>query len=140
MKILTFIFCLLSLNAMASSIEGSTFKCEQRFDRKPMDPKVGYLEVTVKIKKDITNRVRPNESFEKAYSSTTEIVRVVNGKRVVVKPSFSATATTFDVILSVWANKTQGIGIKIYLDEFDSSTLTVTDSIGNKQVIGLNCQ
>lgn len=139
MKLLICCFLLVSFMSQAFSSDDINVKCTQRTDRSPVDPKVGKISVSVKVIEDITSKVKFGKKYDAVYRANVKVMLTKNGKTSVIK-SFEATATSYDVQFNVWANKTHGVGFYTYFDEMEESGITLTDTLGKKTEISLDCR
>ena len=124
---------LLSVSAFATDF---AYKCEQRKDRSPIDPKVGKISVAVNHVKNIASAI----DYRGQYADSVDAVKVVvsatkAGKTTIVK-STNAISVSEDVIFDI---KSNGISMRIYLDEMEESSIAFKHN-GQKIDVSLNCR
>lgn len=124
---------LISFSASASDY---TYKCEQRKDRSPIDPKVGKVSVVVTHVKEIASGIEYRGEYADFVSSVRVVVSTTkNGTKTVVKTT-NAIAVSEDVHFLIDNN---GILLKIYMDELDESSIQFKLN-GTKVHVYLNCK
>ncbi len=123
---------LLSISAFGSDF---AFKCQQKKDRSPIDPKIGTISVAVSHVRNLATATE----YRGQYADSVDTVRVVisatkAGKTTVVK-STDAIAVSEDVMFMIDSN---GIRMRMYMDEMDEGSIAFKLE-GKKIDVSLSC-
>lgn len=123
------------LMSLSASAEG--MKCQEILERTTTEVLRAQYSVKVTHLAEITNSPAYSH-LDHAWKVRVDLLQAV-GRNVVIKKSFEAVATSYDVQYQISAVKAQGFSFNAYLDELNESSMTLTDANGTKKRISLNC-